>query len=144
MSEAVPNKEARSLVEQGLREAAAVPHPVLRTRHRSAWLFRLSAVDPNAAAEHEAELAEDPTQQAQLLLTVTADRLHQGAADLDPHFARTLELSRELDPDTRLRILNSLSEMAIELADGDRGAGVGVLARLIPEAEALVLPDAPH
>lgn len=144
MSETAITEEARGLVEQGLREAAAIPHPVLRARHHAAWLFRLSAVDPAAAAEHEADLAEDPTQRAQLLLTATADRLHQEATDLDPFFGRTLELARDLDPDTRLRILNSLSELAIELADRDREAGTALLGRLIPEAEALTLPDAPH
>lgn len=142
MSEEAPNAAA-PLVRQGLEEAAAIPHPLLRARHRSAWIFRLSAVDPEAAAALDAELEVDPVQRAQLLLTVTADRLHRRES-LEPHFSRTLELSEGLDPDTRLRVLNSLSELAIELADRDRAAGLELLGTLVPAAHALVVPDAEH
>ena len=105
----------------------------MRARHEAAWLFRLSAVDPEAAAARDAELAEDPFQRAQLLLTATSDRLHQGATELEPQFSRTIELAAGLEPDSRLRILNALSEISIELADREREPAIQLLGKLIPE-----------
>lgn len=114
----------------------------MRVRHQAAWLFRLSAVDPGAAAAREGELAGDPSQQAQLLLTTVSDRLRRGDAELEPEFSLTVARMEALDPDTRLRILNSLSELAIELADRERGRGVELLASLIPAVGSLEVPDA--
>lgn len=141
MSEVETQQAAAELVAQGRREAAAISHPLMRARHQAAWLFRLAAVDPAAAAACEAELEADPIQRAQLLLTATSDRLHRGDSELQPEFGRTVELAAELDPDTRLRILNSLSELAIELGDRDRERGIELLASLIPAIESLRAPE---
>lgn len=143
MSQPVQPPTAAPLIEEGLREAAAIPHPLMKARHRSAWIFRLSATDPEAAAALDEELTVDPVQQAQLRLTVTADRIRRGE-DAEPHFSRALQLSAGLDPDTRLRGLNSLSELAIEVADRDREAGLALLGKLIPAARELTVPDAGH
>src|SRR5688500_5942695 len=105
----------------------------MRARHDAAWLFRLSAVDPEAAAARDAELAEDPFQRAQLLLTATSDRLHLGDSELEPQFSRTIELAAGLEPDSRLRVLNALSEISIELADREREPAIHLLGKLIPE-----------
>src|SRR5688500_18609152 len=129
--------DAERIVAEGLKEAAAIGHPVGRARHRAAWALRLSALDPESAAAMAAEVADDPGEGVRVLLAVIEDRLRRGDADLEPHFTRMLELARGADPDTRVRALNALAEASIELAERDREAALALLRKLVPEVDRL-------
>lgn len=131
--------EAGILVEEGLREAAAISHPVMRARHRMAWAFRMSALDPERAAEVLPELREDPDASLELLLAILQDRVRRGDPDLEPHLAQAFAAGRSADPDRQVRLLNALSEAGIELAEREREAGLRLLHSLEPEATALAV-----
>jgi hypothetical protein len=133
-------ERARGLVEEGLREAKAIGHPIVRARHRASWAFRLSLLDPERAAAMLVECPDDPGLRVRLLLTVTADAVEQGEQEPEPYFSQTIQLARDTDPDTRLRVLNTLSEIAMEVGERDRETGLHLLRKLVPEAGALIGP----
>jgi hypothetical protein len=128
---------AARLLQEGLREAAAIGHPVARARHRAAWAFRLSRMDPESASQMHSELSDDPSMAVHLLLTVTDDRLRRGDVELEPHFSNALHLARGADPETRVRTLNALSEAAIELSERDRDAALELVRKLVPDVDHL-------
>jgi hypothetical protein len=133
--------EVQALIEEGLTDARSIAHPVMRPRHLACWAFRVSRVDAERATALTEELTrDDPEVAAELLLTVTGDRLQRGDADLEPHFSRTAQLAREAAPDLRLRVLNELSEYAIELGNRDPERARGLLRGLAPEARELTVP----
>jgi hypothetical protein len=133
----------QALIDEGLAHARSISHPVMRPRHLACWAFRVSRVDAERATALTEELtADDPEIAAELLLTVTGDRLHRGEPDLEPHFSRTAQLAREAAPDLRLRILNELSEYAIELGNHDPERARDLLRGLAPEARELTIPGA--
>lgn len=136
--------EARALdlLERGLAEAAAIGNPVSRARHRSAWALRLSVLDPDRAAALASELAEDPETVARLLVTIATDRALRGETDLEPLLSRTLEAAAPAEPDVRLRTINSLCEIAIEVAERDRAAALSQLRRLVPAVRGLTVEGA--
>jgi len=131
---------ARALIEEGLREAAAIEHPVARARHRAAWAFRLSALDPEGAASLLDELPEEPALRSRLLATVASDLRRLGRDGLEPYFGRAVELGRGLEAESRLRLLNALSETAIDLAESDRIGAARLLRQLAPEVRDLAVP----
>lgn len=127
---------ALPLIEEGLREARAIGHPIARGRHRAAWLLRLSAVDPERAAELAAEALESPDDRARLLITVLEDRLRRGDTDLEPHFSRAVQAMEGAEPESRLHLLNELSEAAIELSGREPETARALLRRLLETVRA--------
>lgn len=139
MSESEPGaspreEEARPLIEEGLREASGIPHPIARLRHRSAWAYRLSRLDPVAAGPMLDELPEDePFSRLQFLLALLQDRIHRGDSLLEPHATQAIDALHALEPEAGVRALNSISEAALELGDRDKEAAIALLRRLVPE-----------
>ncbi|HEU4753321.1 MAG TPA: hypothetical protein VFU47_09460, partial [Armatimonadota bacterium] len=133
---------ARQVVCEGLREARAISHPLMRARHLASWAARASRVAPEAAADLAEHIAgEDPATATQLFLTLTGDRLQQGADELERYFRRTLELARETAPEQRLHTLNELSELAMELSEQSPERTSALLRQLVPEARDLTAPE---
>ncbi len=122
------------LVLEGLRHAASISHPIARARHRFAWALRLAAASPELAAELAFEFPEDSFR---LLEQVVQDRLRRGDMELEPHFTRALDASRAAPPDIRLRVLNTLSEAAVDLAARSPERARELLLRLADEAGGL-------
>lgn len=129
------------LIEEGLREARGIGNPVARSRHVTSWAFRVSAVDPARAWDMASELPDDPVLRTQFLLNVIQDRSRRGEG-LEQEFAAAIELARGADPDTWLRVLNSLSEIAIELAERERETAIALLRALASEARGPAAPGA--
>jgi hypothetical protein len=135
-------EQARELLREGQREASSIENPVARVRHEVAWMLRLSSFDPEAAAVLAVEIEGDAEQRARLLLTVATDRALRGDTDLEPHYAQVIELLGEIPADAQLRVLNSLSEIAMDVAERDRDMALSQLRQLVPIARNLVVPDA--
>lgn len=134
--------QARELIAEGQREAATIGNPVARARHEVAWALRLSALDPEGAASLAMQIEGDAEQRARLLLTATTDRALRGDTDLEPHYSQVIGLMGEIPADAQLRVLNSLSEIAMDVAERDREVALEQLRRLVPIARSLVVPDA--
>jgi hypothetical protein len=130
---------AQELLEAGFRAVAALEGDATRQAHLSAWLQRLSALDPDAAEARVTEIAEEPAQ-AHLLLTIITDRLRGGSATLEPALSRMMALLRGADAESRMRMVNALSEAALEVSDRDPVAAADLAKRLVPEA--LSIPGA--
>lgn len=134
--------QARALLAEGLHEAGTIGNPVSRSRHEVAWALRLSTLDPEGAALLAEQIEDDPEQKARLLLTATTDRALRGDTDLEPHYSQVIRLMGELPADAQLRVLNSLSEIAMDVAERDREVALAQLRQLVPIARNLTVPDA--
>ena len=130
-----------ALVDEGLRQAALIPNPVARGRHRAAWLMRLAAIQPATAADLAGELSAESGDRLRLLLQVVQDRVRLGDMELEPHFSQVLALARAATPDLQLRALNTLSEAAVDLAVRSPEQARHLLHALEPEARALLHPE---
>lgn len=135
-------EQARALIDEGRREAATIGNPVARSRHEVAWALRLSTLDPAGAAQLAEGMDADPEQKTRLLLTVTTDRALRGDTDLEPHFSQVIGLLEALPVDSQLRVLNSLSEIAMDVAERNRETALAQLRQLAPIARRLTVPDA--
>lgn len=129
--------EALELVEEGLREARAVSHPIMRLRHLHAWALRLSAAAPERAFAMADELTDDAGEQAQFLLTVLRDRLRTGGPELGAGFDQALARLRAAPPADQPRLLSDLSEVAVEVGDRDQELGRALVLKLVPVVEEL-------
>jgi len=143
-----PGEGAAALVEEGLREAAAISHPLMRARHRHAWALRLSRVDADRAAAMAEELDADPLEQSRFLLTVLTDRLSTPNAQRPTpnallEFDRVLRMAANLEPHVLPSILNALSEIAVGAGDADPELARALLGRMPPVIEALPIEDEP-
>lgn len=132
---------AGRLVAEGLTHAAALGNPIARARHLGAWALRVSKLDPGAAAALLPQIPADPLDRASLLVTVIGDRLRRGETDVTADVSAVLELARQCHPEAQLRVLNDLSERAVELAERDRPAALAMLETLIPAAKSVSLPE---
>jgi len=133
--------DAGALAREGVAAAGAIGNPVARARHLGAWAYRCAAVAPDLVPSLTAEM--DPADRADLLVLLVSDRLKAGEA-VEPHFTAALAGAEALPPDLALRVVNGLSECAIEVAEGDRAAGIALLERLLPALDGLAPPpDSP-
>jgi hypothetical protein len=122
------------LLREGLESAEAIGNPTARARHRVAWAYRAALAAPEIAVALAGE--PDFPEPGELLVTVAADRARAGEP-VEPYFSQALAWAEGAEPDARLRTLNGLSEIAIEVAETDRSAGGSLLRSLLPLLESL-------
>jgi len=133
---------ARPLLVRGLAEAAAIGNPVSRARHRASWALRLSALEPKEAVALASEFADEPETVARILVTAATDSALRGETELLSLFASALEAAAGAEADVRLRTVNSLCEIAIEVAERDRDAALSQLRLLVPVVRSLTVEGA--
>lgn len=128
--------ELQSVFDCGFEAARAIEAREDRESHLSAWLLRLSRVDPATASELPDGMNGDVFLGATLLTRRAQFEAEAGARATDLHWrdaVRRLELLEQ--PGLRLDLFNDLCETAIGVGEDDRGRALGLLASLGPIAE---------
>ena len=134
--DAALEREARVVIDAGIAAAREIADEQWRLPHLTSWAYRLSLLDPDAAARLFEESPPTEMERVHAALTVLDDTLRRGRIDLQPRFEATLELLADMpSSQSRLEVFNALSETALRVGSVDGATGSALLKLLRPHLE---------